>query len=54
LLLRKIFGLKMEAVRGDGENFIIRSFMLCIPVRMFVRDIHARGMKWAGRSARKG
>jgi hypothetical protein len=30
-VLRRIFGPKREEVTGNGENFIMRSFMICTP-----------------------
>ena len=28
-MLRRIFGLKSDEVRGSGENYIMRSLMIC-------------------------
>jgi hypothetical protein len=28
-VLRRIFGLNRDEVTGNGENFIMRSFMIC-------------------------
>jgi hypothetical protein len=28
-VLRRIFGPKRDEVKGSGENFIVRSFMIC-------------------------
>jgi len=30
-VLWRIFGRKRDEVTGGGENYIIRSFMICIP-----------------------
>jgi len=30
-VLRKIFGLKSDEVTGDGENYTMRSLMICTP-----------------------
>jgi hypothetical protein len=30
-VLRRVFGPKRDEVTGNGENYIMRSFMICIP-----------------------
>jgi hypothetical protein len=30
-VLRRIFGPKRDAVTGNGENYIMRSWMVCTP-----------------------
>jgi hypothetical protein len=30
-VLRRIFGLKRDEVIGNGENYIMRSLMICTP-----------------------
>jgi hypothetical protein len=30
-VLRRVFGPKRDEVTGSGENFIVRSFMICTP-----------------------
>jgi hypothetical protein len=34
-LLRRIFGLKKVGAKGSGENYIIRSFMICTTHTVF-------------------
>jgi hypothetical protein len=34
-VLRRIFGPKRDEVTGKGENYIMRSFMICTPYPIF-------------------
>jgi hypothetical protein len=34
-VLRRIFGPKRDEVTGNGEKYIIRSFMICTPHPIF-------------------
>jgi len=43
----------MDEVTGSGENYIVRSLMICIPHCHFLGD-KSRIMRWAGHVARMG
>jgi len=34
-VVRRLFGLKRDEVTGSGENYIIRSLMICTPHKIF-------------------
>jgi hypothetical protein len=47
-VLRRIFGPKRDEVTGNGENYIMRSWMICTPYPI------SCGWRWAGHVARMG
>jgi hypothetical protein len=51
-VLRGIFGPERDEVTGSGENYIMRSLMICSPNSVWV--ITARRLSGAGRCARRG
>jgi hypothetical protein len=50
-VLRRKFGPKRDEVTGNGENYVMRSFMICTNI---VQVIKSRRMGWAGHAARRG
>ena len=36
--MRRIFGPKRDEARGDGENYIMRNLMICIPHPLLFGD----------------
>jgi hypothetical protein len=51
-VLRRIFGPKREGFQRSGENYIMRSLMICTLHQMFSCDKIEK--EWAGRVARMG
>ena len=47
-VLRRVFGPKRDEVTGNGENYIMRSLVICTPV------VKSRRMRWTGHVARMG
>ena len=50
-VLRRIFGPKRDEVTGSGENYIMRSLMICTPHPIW---FVSKRMRWAGHVARMG
>jgi hypothetical protein len=42
-VLRRIFGPKGEEVTGDGENYIMRSFIICTVNQILLEPSNQRG-----------
>ena len=53
MLLRRLFGPKRDEVTGNGENYIMRSLVICTLTNI-VRVVKSRRMRWAGHVARMG
>jgi hypothetical protein len=51
---RRIFGSKRNEVQGSGENYIMRSLMICNAHQMLLGVIKLRKMRWAGHVTRMG
>ena len=49
-VLRRVFGPKRDDVQGNGENYIMKSLVICTPYRV----VKSRRMRWAGHVARMG
>ena len=52
-VLRGIFGPKRDEVTVNGENYIMRSLVICTVPKIF-RVIKSRRMRWEGHVARMG
>jgi len=53
-VLRGIFGSKRGELTGNGQNYTMRSLMICTPHQIFFRMIKSRRMRWAGHVASRG
>jgi len=47
-VLRRIFRPERDEVTGSGENYIMRSLMICAPHPIIFGLIKSRRMRWAG------
>ena len=53
-VLRRIFGPKRDEVTRNGENYIMRSLIICTTHPIFFRVIKSKRISLAGRIARMG